>query len=1554
MTTMNKRALRLAVTILLGLSSLGYAAPMQEASAPIESGVSAPAGAMSAIAGLESGNVTTLAAMSVNTDATVAFIRAAAADPALLNDAAVRAEAERALGHEGVARLQAAAASLAAQSDPKIKAVLASWRRQEGVKASRAKRALDAALRATASWTKSSETTAAAGARTSRRVSPLSKSSRLRSAVAGAAMAAGALAAVPAYSQSALLQPAVMTSQQTQAHLIRVADEQPTKMAAKDVQDMLDNFQPSAQVILLGRPRISAREIDRILAAIKGKPYVVVIAAHPESDGNVYTIDKNTYEGVDAIEWAVNEGVYKRSSVLEKTDPATGKQLGAIFTIVFKDKGGTMFFRASDEMRAYGVGVLPKDAKAGDHVFKGELDRPALNKLRNGLDVVGAVTETFSTVESLLNQRVTAEMSGSQSAVASAKSAVDALADKQAAFRSQHAAAFAGGIGAADVASMRRAVEQGQSLVDARKAKEAAAAVSGVAARAQQASNAISSFETAFAAATGQIADARAAVDSLDKAAAAFRSQHKDAAGDLARPNTAAMRDALKSAEAMVNTKPDQALAQIRQVKTQAGNASDALAQFPNGEKRLQAAQQQLKQLRGDAYAGSVRSDLDTADKMINDAARQLREGSSGWNLKLEAAEGKLLQAKKNEGSARDSAATRRMLEIFGALLALLGLGAFGFIRRRKIAPLSAKIEEDLKPWDAKFAAMDDAALDNVDKWLLANTSVGWQGKTAELVGQVKEEAGTADLYRKSMRGIYSRMVSLARPSLFSANGVKNIFSAANYEEVEHLLQDEEVPVEIEQRRQDWRADLYGSIDNFKPKKMKFSAMVDSHNEHARKAVELMDQVQDARSAAATLVNDVQGAVAAVTGAQASLKNADGRFQAAALFDKALPQAKQMLDKAAATKDNDPVGALAAGGGEAKRIAVEGKALAEALVAARSGALAQADEAARQLAAASLKNAWIDAEKARLSAEADAMASDVVSGSIAGRTQALTQALSAIAANAGDAIKGLQALQQQNARAVALKNAVGEARAKIGQLTGLAADKVLVEKDANPDDQVSDGVKAGQGVEKALNDGNLAGAKKAFEAMQTSLDNAQSMINVALKTAEGYQQTFAQRAAETKSLSDLVAPRQAVLDSMRKDFAKSVLSLGNGDATHPGANGTIDDNIEEAQAALDAAAAKTQRSQAAFKAGKLLEAADLLTQAQAHNEVAQSRLDEISEKRARLDKQASANDAAFKALKDRGTALEALFKDNRTMKLVEDKKGNRTVPQGTMLDMENAESRFDEIAKLMDAKKGDPFKTADAIAEVNGMLDRVDLSYKNDIDAFESFRHAADAAANQLNQSLAQLDRARGNGASPLTRGAANQLNELKEAAQAVSVAAADAHLDWPAWEREANRILTEAAHQQAILKDELAHANQATQAINDAAAQVAAATNWNGGFGVYIPGSPGIEQLNAARQALANGDYAGAQSYATAAAQAAAQALADAQAEAARRQRAQQQAEADRQAQIDAERQARQQAEEQRRSRTSDDGVSWNTGGSSSGADRSDWGASNDKPSSGADRSDF
>ena len=53
--------------------------------------------------------------------------------------------------------------------------------------------------------------------------------------------------------------------------------------------------------------------------------------------------------------------------------------------------------------------------------------------------------------------------------------------------------------------------------------------------------------------------------------------------------------------------------------------------------------------------------------------------------------------------------------------------------------------------------------------------------------------------------------------------------------------------------------------------------------------------------------------------------------------------------------------------------------------------------------------------------------------------------------------------------------------------------------------------------------------------------------------------------------------RQRVLASIEADFAESVLGLSAGDASHPNSNGTVKDNVDEANAAAGPAVPRRRR-----------------------------------------------------------------------------------------------------------------------------------------------------------------------------------------------------------------------------------------------------------------------------------------------------------------------------------------------------------------------------------------
>ncbi len=672
---MNKRALCLAVSILLGVSSLGSAGPMQEAapSAGVETAAGAAAPMSAALDRLELGSLQSLGALSADESPEAAFLRAAVSRPELLNNAAIVAQAERALGPSELKRLMSSAAELRgrAQADGVIAQLLASWGEQsENLSSHRIAGILERVAGETAGWSKASESASSGVAgRFGHGQAALAKSTRLskmRSAAAGAAFALSVVAAVPAHSQ--IIEPLKVMQDQGAAIQPQLPEQGPSKVAVADAQELLQSIEPGAQIYLIGQPRLKGSIVNKVLAAVKGKPYVVVIAAHPEADGNLYK-DKagKTITGFDAVLQAAQHELYAQSVVTQAKDSLTGERQGAVMTILLdKENGDRMFFQVSEQMGAH-------DVLGTDYYSRYALESG---------DMEGAVRTAIDQTEKRLAEAIEHETRLARSAIASAKSEVESLAALQADFAKRHPLASEGQI-VTPLSEMKDALERAQSLFSAHKMKEALNASGGLPTRANRLILAMHSFDRAFDAVSGALVEARAAVDSLDKEAAAYRSQHAGATGDIANPDVAGMRRTLAEAETTLGTKPNDAASPIYSVRRQARDRAAALGDLPGGQARIASARTLLSELNGRSQPVDAASDLKSASALLAEAATLLDAGSSSWDLKLSSAERLLDRAGKS--ITEHSRLVRTLYGLGGlSLLAFGGLAAFLSGRRRR------------------------------------------------------------------------------------------------------------------------------------------------------------------------------------------------------------------------------------------------------------------------------------------------------------------------------------------------------------------------------------------------------------------------------------------------------------------------------------------------------------------------------------------------------------------------------------------------------------------------------------------------------------------------------------------------------------------------------------------------------------------------------------------------------------------------------------------------------------------------------------------------------
>lgn len=1525
-------------------SGLGSAPLLTMPAAGLAPVVVAPAPALSAIALVEAATADSVRSLSLDASPAAALVKAVAARPDALADAGMRAEAVAVLGETAVARLEGAAASLSARaaSEPSLSAALTSLRRETGViTPAKTQLALTrlAAEFGTMSASETAPVVAAAAPQAVGRVSSLRR-------YAMAALAALTLGqAVPAVSiaQEPVKAPTVLSLPAAEFILAQAGAQQADYVEARDINDAIRQASTDKKLYVIGSPNVDRAALRRIAAYLADKNWSIVIVGN--ASGNRFVnVEGRTFYDLDAVDYGTGQGLFAKLGSAS-ANAQSGQRDHAILTIVMEQR--KLYLRGSDAMRANGL-----DVNSGRR-FAGDLDQWAVSGLRNGGDVYGAVSGTVENLDRLVASAIARTAQSARTAVAEAATLLDQYASARSAFVSRFPNAA---VGSVDVAETRRLLAEAKTQLEKRSLSQAAKTASGVVSDLRSAIEAMSGFERSAASAAERLTAAKTELDALDKAAAAYRSSKPNASGELARPGITAWRETLAAAEKLKGSDPRRAAAAAETVLSEVRQVASALAAHPAGAAQIAEAQKLHGQLASRLRSDYGQADLTAAQQALRQARQAHDDGSAAWTRSLQTAKSALASAEQAIDAADAAAKTKLMMFWLAMLIgSLLTLGAAIFFNRRA-ARASAKAELALQKWDkildtkieAIFGKPDDA-VNNLEAKIKAYVGPetgpdarGWTGDTLALAAQIRSSAGYSKILLNKARMVHDEATALVRPKM-GPRWVFNLFATGNFTAAEAKLSTAKIefkpgdPVAlVAGKTQSWQTELYGDVKSYEAFSLSFDELIAMFNARAQEAATSIEKLEKAVDESGKDFTALDEKIAAAAKAQDSLAAADGLFAVPAVFTEALPAATKLVADARVTSQTDPIKAVDGGGAEAARIVAESTALVAALVKARAETLASADASAKSLVADEVDADWIAQDKKKLSTRAAKIADDIAEKSVAERVENLVADIAAMAAKAEDLARGAKALAALRATMTGAEAAVAAARAKIGAALGLAADQMLTEKGSDPTDFIAKGRELAEKTDQLLGQGDLAKAKEVFAKAETASRGAAEIVAAGLKSLETHAAVEQQRRAETERLEALMPGAKKTLASIEKDFAASTLALNAGDASHPNANGTVKDNVDEAEAAIEAAATKREKALRAFTEGKVLLAADLLSQVAAHQSVAQHRVSEIDEKRARLDAAVAANKTARDA------------QQKRVREFTKTVEGDRRTMKATLTALTKAKAELDAAVEQIEAAKGDPFKAAAALAAATALLDQVWVSARNDFDAYAEVERSLQAAYKQLGTAgnLSQQTANDGIADSDAIDRAKRDLKKLEGAYSTAVDAAKAAHGDWNALDREADRITSAASAVAADLKGELSAAASASSAISSAASKVREATNWSGSYGVYISGSPGSSQLDGARSALSRGDYAAASRGAESAARAAANAIANAEAEVERHR----EEERRKRAAEEAARRRREEEEEDRRraSSSSSSGSSSNWGSSSSSDNSgSSWGSSSSGNSS-------
>lgn len=196
---------------------------------------------------------------------------------------------------------------------------------------------------------------------------------RLEGAALAFILACGLLtAARPAYAQPAETRPASV-----QGGYVRAAT----------IGEVLSRWRPEVHLYVLGDVDLEEDALQALAAWLDGRHWTVLLVQ--DATGQTYTdVEGQVREGVDAIEYGTGQGIPKRPGFAEQVHPRTQEPDGAIFSIVLAQR---VFFY---------TGSAAQDSRSlGDDHFQGNLDQWAIQAMRSSGDIVMAVRDTVTNID---------------------------------------------------------------------------------------------------------------------------------------------------------------------------------------------------------------------------------------------------------------------------------------------------------------------------------------------------------------------------------------------------------------------------------------------------------------------------------------------------------------------------------------------------------------------------------------------------------------------------------------------------------------------------------------------------------------------------------------------------------------------------------------------------------------------------------------------------------------------------------------------------------------------------------------------------------------------------------------------------------------------------------------------------------------------------------------------------------------------------------------------------------------------------------------------------
>ncbi|MCC7334391.1 MAG: hypothetical protein IT422_04820 [Pirellulaceae bacterium] len=1160
----------------------------------------------------------------------------------------------------------------------------------------------------------------------------------------------------------------------------------------EQVEDVIDNWQPNRHVFVKGDLGVGRRQLDELQDWIsQNAPHWTVVLMDTASDERYRAADGRDYQGLDAVEYALGNGLSNRTDFGNLENPTTGESDGAIFVLFLREKKFSYF--GSDAQDRRGL---------GESAWMGRLDQPAFRAMRGGGRIIDAARDTIQTIDERLQQAIKSE---------------------------------------ADTAA-RAERERARAVEEVRR---------GLTATSQR-------------------------VEQVKLEAANFRQKKPTATGPLAAPPLAAWQTELDAIAAELTP------ATAREMSQRLSRLNDAVERNLNGyasvhglDDRETALNRRLTILEH-SPGGVAANNVTTAKKLFGQARQRAQAGELGIEETLAQIEASLHagQALVDEEAAALQQARLRAMWIRRTVWFMLGLVALAIAavltilnRRRRAAMLKA--QADLAERERSVAEQTDG----VNTLFVRNDEIlgsrehlkkrGYEGRTQQLSNQALDYVDDLFIMSKEIRRVVSEARELVYPSS-PLGRLTNLFSSTRYHQaINHVsgkpLQFNSFDGLPSVLRGQIPLDSAGSLPD--QISMTFEDVFQAFKKRGQDATQALDTIETCLAGVNDELTSLQNDLERMTLREQELAQAaanDHYFDLPNFFEQLIPAVQKDVATADQQSAFNAVEAMQRSIPEARRKLDQADKLATQIQHAREQLFPELTRAAEKLKQWHYTSTWIDDDLHEITTRANELMQLATERSIAQEIDEMAERFSQLKSKAQASVELGQRIEEELAPELqTLQARIEEGRKLLAQKLGTSIDRVLEEPNRDPDDWLATARKHLETARSTLSLGRNEVVSSALEAMQSTAARAEGLVQASHAAVDAYEDHRRQTQSELERLSKRLPVVARALAPVEQSYESSTLLIAS-DAEHSVAdtgNNAAAGTLKRAASELLRAAGEPtvqiekllQQAAQAREQALVLQAEDCLHEAAITVAHSHQQLDHIEAHLQAIAAQSRENTNLLKRLADHSEKLLDFRRDPLVM-------------QPTLAAIDSMRQSLDGWKRELSTNHlaRNPFEVANRLDELRQQLLQLEAQCTADRQAHAEAARAV-AGAERQRQAAEQLVRQSQTDGIPDSQDivqANTRIAALTRTLASVAVDLETPHGDWKVVNDSASQIQIDMRTACDALGGELQNASQALSNFQLASQAVYQAEHWSGAFGVRVLGSPGVHELERARQGLQQGNY--------------------------------------------------------------------------------------------------